>query len=170
MAKRKNRWVLFVVLISVGIVLIGVIMFVRQIAEEFSRVAALEAPTPEQWELSKKTMETIVYENLLPGKWRSSVDSSVIEFGWARSFNLSNDTNVYFYSIIKPNSNSYLIIRQMEGDTIFTIDSITGSRNRMIQYVQVEAYENRIISLDEKCLTLASFINDSTAIKFEKVE
>ena len=74
----------------------GVFMLVKQIADEVSRVVPAEAPSPEQWEISKKAMETIAYENMILAKWKSSINSSVIEFAWARSFNLFDDTNVYY--------------------------------------------------------------------------
>ena len=167
MMNRKERWVLIIIIASAFVVFSTIVLFV---ANEVSRKVPVEPPEINQWNHTEKVLAVLEYENTLPGKWLSTADSTIIEFGWRKEFSISKDNEAYLYSVIKPNSDCYLVIRKMKCDTIFSVDSLTGGRKRSVNCTQVEYFKNRIISLDENHLKLASFMNDSNAVRFVKVE
>jgi len=167
---RKRKRIFVSVLIVISIIIIGLVVFVNQVINEITKVEPLAAPTLEQRELIDRVMETVDFDNMVLGRWISTSDSTIIEFGWARSFSILGDNDTYIYSIIKPTKDAYLIIRKMQCDTIFYTDSLTGGRNQQISNIQIEAFENRIINLSVDDMELASFMNESAAVHFKKME
>jgi len=168
MENKKNRWLLVTIIIAAAVVLIGMTLMIRFVADEVNRKVPVEVLPLEQWERLDKIREITEFENMLSGKWLSLADSSIIEFEWANGFSTSNDNETYIFYVIKPNLDYYLEIRRMKCDTVFSVDSPIGSRNRSVNYTQVEYFKNRILSLDEKQLILESFLNDSNAVIFIK--